>query len=45
MVLLIADVLGRVVAPPGEVQVGVLLGVLGAPAFIALVRRRNLAEL
>lgn len=45
IVLLIADILGRVVAPPGEVQVGVLLGVLGAPAFIALVRRRNLAEL
>lgn len=45
IVLLIADILGRVVAPPGEVQVGVLLGVLGAPAFIALVRRRDLAEL
>lgn len=45
IVLLIADILGRVVAPPGEVQVGVLLGVLGAPAFIALVRRGKLAEL
>lgn len=45
IVLLIADILGRVVAPPGEVQVGVLLGILGAPAFIALVRRRNLAQL
>lgn len=45
IVLLIADIIGRVVAPPGEVQVGVILGVLGAPAFIALVRRRDLAEL
>lgn len=45
IVLLIADIIGRVVAPPGEVQVGVILGVLGAPAFIALVRRRELAEL
>lgn len=45
IVLLAADIIGRVVAQPGEVQVGVILGVLGAPAFIALVRRRNLAEL
>jgi iron complex transport system permease protein len=45
IVLLAADVIGRVVAPPGEVQVGVVLGVLGAPAFIALIRRRDLAEL
>ena len=30
---------------PGELQVGVVLGVLGAPVFIALVRYRDLAEL
>lgn len=45
IVLLVADIIGRVIAPPGEVQVGVVLGVLGAFAFIALVRRRDLAEL
>lgn len=45
MVLLIADIIGRVVVSPGELQVGVVLGVVGAPAFIALVRYRNLAEL
>lgn len=45
IVLLTADILGRIVARPGEVQVGVVLGVLGAPAFIALVRRRDLARL
>ncbi len=45
IVLLIADIIGRVVVSPGELQVGVVLGVLGAPAFIALVRYRNLAEL
>lgn len=45
IVLLAADVVGRVVLSPGELQVGVVLGVLGAPAFIALVRYRNLAEL
>ena len=44
-ILLAADVVGRVVARPGELQVGVVLGFLGAPAFIALVRSRDLAEL
>ena len=45
IVLLVADIVGRVVVSPGELQVGVVLGVFGAPAFIALVRYRNLAEL
>jgi iron complex transport system permease protein len=44
IVLLLADVLGRVVAAPDELQVGVLLGVLGAPAFIGLVRYARLSE-
>lgn len=44
-VLLAADVVGRLVVAPGELQVGVVLGVLGAPAFIALIRVRNLAQL
>lgn len=45
IVLLVADVIGRLVVSPSELQVGVVLGVLGAPAFIALVRYRNLVEL
>ncbi len=44
-ILLSADVLGRVLVSPSELQVGVVLGVLGAPAFIALVRYRNLVQL
>jgi iron complex transport system permease protein len=43
--LLLADVLGRIVARPGELQVGIVLAVLGTPFFIALVRRRRLAQL
>ena len=31
--------------PPGELEVGVVTAFLGAPVFIALVRRRKLAEL
>ena len=43
--LLSADVLGRVVARPGELQVGIVLALVGAPFFIALVRRRRTASL
>jgi iron complex transport system permease protein len=45
IVLLLADVLGRVALPSGELQVGVVLGVLGGPIFVALVRYKNLVEL
>ncbi|WP_419146260.1 FecCD family ABC transporter permease [Iamia majanohamensis] len=43
--LLGADVIGRLVVRPGELQVGIVTALLGAPFFIALVRRRKLAEL
>jgi iron complex transport system permease protein len=45
ILLLSADVVGRIVARPGELQVGIVTALLGAPVFIALVRRRTLAEL
>ena len=45
ILLLAADVLGRVLDRPGEVQVGILTAVLGTPFFIALIRRRKLAQL
>jgi iron complex transport system permease protein len=32
-------------ARPGEVSVGIVVAFLGAPVFIALVRRRRLAQL
>jgi iron complex transport system permease protein len=44
IVLLLADVLGRVVVTPDELQVGVVLGVLGAPAFIGIVRYGRMSE-
>lgn len=40
-----ADILGRVVARPSEVQVGIMTAVIGAPIFIWLVRRSRMAEL
>lgn len=44
IMLLTADIVGRVVARPGEIQVGIVTAIIGAPFFIALVRRRKLAE-
>ncbi|WP_107088372.1 iron chelate uptake ABC transporter family permease subunit [Streptomyces sp. NRRL F-5755] len=45
VLLLGADVLGRVVARPGEIQVGIVTAVIGGPVFIYLVRRRRMAQL
>ena len=45
LLLLAADVAGRVVARPAEVEVGIVMAVLGAPFFIVLVRRGKLAQL
>jgi iron complex transport system permease protein len=39
-----ADVIGRVVARPAEVQVGIVTAIVGAPVLIALARRRTLAS-
>jgi iron complex transport system permease protein len=43
--LLVADVLGRIVARPAELEVGIMMAVFGAPFFIALVRRKKLVKL
>lgn len=45
ILLLGSDVVGRVVARPGEVEVGIVTALVGAPFFVYLVRRRKLAEL
>ena len=45
VMLVMADVVGRIVVRPGELQVGIVLALMGAPFFIALVRRRRLVAL
>jgi iron-siderophore transport system permease protein len=45
ILVLAADIIGRVIGRPGEVDVGIVVAFIGAPFFIALVRRRRLAEL
>ena len=45
VLLLGADVVGRVVNRPGELEVGIVSALIGAPVFIAIVRRRRIAQL
>ena len=45
IMLIACDILGRVIAPPGELEVGIVTAFVGAPFFIALVRRRKLPAL
>lgn len=42
--LLASDILGRILARPGEVQVGIMTALIGAPVLIWLVRQRRLAQ-
>ena len=41
VLILVADVIGRVIAPPAEVQVGVMTALIGVPVFILLIRSRR----
>ncbi|MGW1727921.1 FecCD family ABC transporter permease [Streptomyces sp. NPDC002306] len=45
VLLLGADVVGRVVVRPSELQVGIVTALIGGPVFIFLVRRRRTAQL
>ncbi|MDR3137262.1 MAG: iron chelate uptake ABC transporter family permease subunit [Coriobacteriales bacterium] len=43
--LLYADVIARVIVRPEEIQVGIVAALIGAPFFVALVRRRKIPAL
>ncbi|MCR6670343.1 iron chelate uptake ABC transporter family permease subunit [Devosia ginsengisoli] len=45
ILLLTADIVGRVVMRPGELQVGIVTAFVGAPVLIALARRRRVSGL
>ncbi|HIY66050.1 MAG TPA: iron ABC transporter permease, partial [Candidatus Agrococcus pullicola] len=44
ILLLAADILGRVILVSGELQVGIITALLGAPVLIMLARRRKLVS-
>ncbi|WP_404803009.1 FecCD family ABC transporter permease [Microbacterium pullorum] len=43
--LVAADVVGRVIARPSEIEVGIITALIGAPVFIWIVRRQRVREL
>ncbi|MBW5485835.1 FecCD family ABC transporter permease [Streptomyces bambusae] len=45
VLLLGADVVGRVVTRPAELQAGIVTALIGGPVFIFLVRRKRMAQL
>lgn len=45
VLLVYADVLGRVITRPGELEVGIVLAFVGAPIFIWMITRRKVVEL
>ncbi|OWU84203.1 iron ABC transporter permease [Oceanicola sp. 22II-s10i] len=45
VLLILADVLGRIVARPSELDVGIVTALVGAPVFIWIVRQRRPRDL
>jgi iron complex transport system permease protein len=45
VIVLLADVLGRVLISPAEVPVGIVTALVGAPVLIALARRQKASAL
>ena len=43
--LLISDVIGRLIGAPGETEVGIVTAVLGAPLFIAIIRKGTIRSI
>lgn len=43
--LVTADIIGRVIARPSEIEVGIITALVGAPFFIWIVRRQKVREL
>jgi len=45
LLIVVADIIGRVIVRPGELQVGIVMALIGGPVFILLVRRLRLVRL
>lgn len=43
--LLLADVVGRIIAKPSELEVGIITAFIGAPFFIWIIRRQRVRDL
>ena len=45
VLMVAADILGRIIAPPGEIGVGIMVALMGGPFFVFMVRRNRVAQL
>lgn len=45
ILMLAADILGRVVGYPGEISVGIMVALIGGPFFVVLVKRWRVVQL
>jgi iron complex transport system permease protein len=45
ILLTFADVIGRIMGRPGELEVGIVTIVVGAPVFVAIIRRQRIQAL
>lgn len=45
IVLIVSDTIGRIILPPGEVQVGIMTALIGGSTFVWIVRRMRMAQL
>jgi iron complex transport system permease protein len=45
LLVVVTDVVGRVVVRPGELQVGIVMALVGGPVFVMLVRRSRMVKL
>jgi iron complex transport system permease protein len=45
LLVVLADVVGRLIVRPGELQVGIVMAMIGGPLFIVLVRRSRMVTL
>ncbi|CAM3840814.1 putative siderophore transport system permease protein YfiZ precursor [Vibrio aerogenes CECT 7868] len=45
VLLLIADIAGRLIGYPGEISVGIMVALIGGPFFVFLVRKWKLSQL
>lgn len=44
-ILVISDVLGRILGRPGELESGIMTALIGAPCFIAIIRKAKVANI
>jgi iron complex transport system permease protein len=45
LLVMVADIVGRLVVRPAELQVGIVMALIGGPAFVLLVRRTRMIRI